>query len=401
MTIFSWFKKIIQKTNWSVIGVFIALGVGSLTIYSFFHEKKPDITIEILNESNVLDVHKPLEDLSIYFQGEDIKENNLNLRIYTLKIENTGEVDILQNYFDRNKIWGLQFNHGRIIEARLLNSNSDYIKEELKPEIMGENKIKLEQIVFDKKTFFSLEILVLHSKDKSPEIFPIGKIAGIENTILIETWRNQIKQSFLNTVFTGGVLVHIFRAFVYFFLFIVGLFVLIRVPSFITEKFIKNTRKKQIKYLYSEKESKEPFKKILIEKYIDYGIDNLLYLTSLLNNNKRLLIEYNFFESFEERLKGIKELDILKELKLEAARDSFYVGFALGPPQIYPISDRAFYNLAFSGAFKRTSENKIIISETLIVALKKLLTFLQEFGNSKTRRTINNFFKNSELSLFN
>jgi len=172
-------KKYIKKIPWSLFGVVLTLVFGFFAVYSAFHERKPNILFEITNEINVLDIRKPLEELSISFMGEDIEKRNLNLRIFTVRIENNGEVDILQNHYDADDVWGIQVNHARIIEARFMDSNSDYLKSKINPNIIEENKIEFNKIIFEKGNYFIVEILVLHMKEEYPEVISIGKIAGI------------------------------------------------------------------------------------------------------------------------------------------------------------------------------------------------------------------------------
>ena len=107
-----------RKLHWGLLGIVISMIFGFFGLYSIFHENKPNISFKITNEANILDLHKPLEELSISFQGEDIQKKNLNLRILTIKIENDGKVNILQNFYDSEDIWGFQVKNGKIIEVR-------------------------------------------------------------------------------------------------------------------------------------------------------------------------------------------------------------------------------------------------------------------------------------------
>ena len=108
--------RIEQILPWSFLGVLITLVLGAPPIYLALREKKPSVTYEITSDYNVLDIHKPLKDLAILFRGQDIKENKLNLRIYSIKVINDGEVDIRQSDFDQSKPWGISISGAQIIE---------------------------------------------------------------------------------------------------------------------------------------------------------------------------------------------------------------------------------------------------------------------------------------------
>ena len=153
-------KNRLGKVNWTIVSVILALFFGLFTVYVYYAEH-PNITFDIVNDANVLDVHKPLSELNIYFQGEDIQQSNLNLRIISVKIENTGNVDILQNFYDENDIFGLKINNGQIIESRLINSNSEYLMSNLNLKTVN-NTLELSKPIFEENKYFIVEILILH-----------------------------------------------------------------------------------------------------------------------------------------------------------------------------------------------------------------------------------------------
>ena len=220
-----------SKWIWGIIGVFAVL---SALYFQFFYEKQPSIFSQIISEVNVLDIHEPLQDLQILFQGDDIQEKKLNLRIYTVRIENTGGIDILQNYFDQSDNWGIKVENARIIETRFVNSNSEYIKNNLLPQIQEGNIVKFNKIIFDQKDYFTIELLVLHDKNNPPYLYQIGKIAGIqEDNFKISTLEK--KESFLASLFHGNWTIQIVRVIIYLLVFaiiiIIGLFISVKLEE--------------------------------------------------------------------------------------------------------------------------------------------------------------------------
>lgn len=213
-----WWSKIISAVI--IIGALLAIWAA----YDQFF-KKPNILSQIINEINVLDVHKSLKDLQIIFQGDNIQEKNLNLRIYRIEIENNGGTNIIQNDFDQNDSWGIKVEKGRIIEARLVDSNSEYINKNLSPQIQDSDIVKFNKIIFDKGDFFTIELLVLHDKDTPPVLYRIGKIAGIQDS---ESKISAIKydEPFWTTFFYGSWLVNFVRFIFFFIIFLVFLTIL-------------------------------------------------------------------------------------------------------------------------------------------------------------------------------
>ena len=101
---------------WSLIGILITIVISIPSIYLSIREKRPEVTIDIVSESNVLDIHKALSNLSILYRGEDIQKERLNLRIFTINVVNTGQTDIRQGDFDEEQPWGIQIDNATAVE---------------------------------------------------------------------------------------------------------------------------------------------------------------------------------------------------------------------------------------------------------------------------------------------
>ncbi|MCI0811035.1 MAG: hypothetical protein J4O10_05755 [Chloroflexi bacterium] len=175
-------------------------------------EPDPKLTYEILRETDVLDVRTPVEDLQITFQNEDIQGENLNLRIYAMRVINNGEVDILQTQFDQDQVWGLQVIDGRVIEARPIEASSSYLNEKSNPQVRGENIVEFGKAIVEKGQFFAFNMLVVHSKDVTPEIVSLGKIAGIDEIVVTRVPVKVEGPGFLSDLFAGGWAVQLVRA---------------------------------------------------------------------------------------------------------------------------------------------------------------------------------------------
>ena len=232
--------KKLGKRFWSIVGIFALLSGLFLGYYQFFYEKRPSIFTQIISEVNVLDIHEPLQDLQILFQGNDIQEKKLNLRIYTVRMENTGGIDILQSHFDQNDNWGIKVENARIIETRFVNSNSDYIRNNLLPQIHEDNTVKFNKIIFDRNDYFTIELLVLHDKNNPPRLYQIGKIAGIQENNF-EIFALEKKEPFLASLFHGNWVVQVARAAIYLIIFIIILLIV----ALISIKLEENKKKKE------------------------------------------------------------------------------------------------------------------------------------------------------------
>ena len=193
--------RIDDRFSWSFTGVILAVLFGAIGLYSLLRENRPNLVCEIQNQSDVLDLHRPLKDLALEFRGQDIQQQNLNLRIYTVRVSNKGRVDILQSYYDQDTPWGITVKPGQIIEARLTSSNSSYLTSRIGPEVSDPNTITLRKVIFEHDRYATLDILVLHHKESPPRIGSFGKIAGIDEIPVIDISAQQGRPGFVSGSF--------------------------------------------------------------------------------------------------------------------------------------------------------------------------------------------------------
>lgn len=363
----NWLKRIDKKIPLVFLGLLLTIAFGIVGIYSLFREKKPNIFMEITNEANVLDIYKPLEELNIFFQGEDIQQKDLNLRILTINIENNGQVDILQNHYDLNDIWGIKVQNGKIIEVRLINSNSEYIKSNLNPQLYKEDTVQFAKVIFEKGKFFTIEILVLHIKYKLPEIIPIGKIAGIDKIVPIKSWLEKEKQTFLSKLFAGNTLVQIIRPIIYLIAWIVFIAIIIALGIGITNIINKTkeaSRRNKIKGIFG-KEALESGskKKRLLDIYVTRGPEVVKILQKYLKDEKKIherMFLYKLEKQSAEEKIGKRER-ILKEVE--------HYNFFFGREVIDPLIDAAIVTIGsdkrvhIDSEFKQTLEKLLKLEE--------------------------------------
>jgi hypothetical protein len=374
MSFISHLKGIEAKFAWSILGVFLAIVFGVFAIFPIFHEDKPNISVQITNEANVLDVHEPVKDLSVLFQGEDIQQNNLNLRILTVRVTNNGQVDILQNYYDEDDIWGLQLENGKIIESRLIDTNSDYIRENLLPYIIGEEDIiQFSKIIFEREKYFTLEILVLHAKDQMPKILAIGKIAGIDKVETVQASESKKEKGFFSRIIEGNVGVHIVRAIGYFILFIIAFILLgtiiVPIGSFIENLTEKSRKQKVNAFSVGKVFEKKSGTSKLLELFTRRGKKVLENISELIEDENELLSKIKKFKEEKKRIMVTVEKEIdagvispveLRHLKNETQPE-----------------DRLLGQLMKIGVISLGDKDELVIDKEFSGALKDLLEYLK------------------------
>jgi len=278
-------------------GTFAALTFAvSVSLALFFGlsnigEPDPKLTYEILRVTDVLDVRTPVEDLQITFQNEDIQGENLNLRIYAMRVVNNGEVDILQTQFDQDEIWGLQVIGGRVIEARLIDAGSGYLSTKANPRVVREDIVEFDKAIVEKGKFFSFNMLVVHAKDVTPEIIPLGKIAGIDEIVVTRVPVKVEGPGFLSDLFGGGWAVQLVRAILFFLgaAVVLGLFAAtVLSHSFFTAAIRRRRIGNSVvmKTITSQKQ-----RDLLAEVYLHHGMAGVSDLREKLSSSERLELE--------------------------------------------------------------------------------------------------------------
>ena len=181
------------KLNWSifgalmgVVGVVLALIFGYFTIYPIINKPVTAISFNVV-EANVLDVYKPIDNLTILFRvgdvQEDIQKSGRNLQVITLRVKNTGDTDILQSHYEQSDPWGFRVENATIVgDPRVLRCSSNYLKCKAKQNIrlIDERTVELPKVILERDKYYTIEILVIHERDARPTITPLGKIAGID-----------------------------------------------------------------------------------------------------------------------------------------------------------------------------------------------------------------------------
>ena len=189
--------------------------VGVVFGFLALQEPEPNLTFETISDANVLDLLRPLQDLSIVFRGQDVQQENLNLRIVTINVVNSGETDILPSHFDEVNEWGLKFSGGEVVEARLIDADSDYLQERIVPQRLGLDTVTFPKVIFEKGAYFAVEVLLLHPKDQPPSVLSVGKIAGIEEITVLTRPLARQQVGYFTEVLQGRPFVQFGRAILY------------------------------------------------------------------------------------------------------------------------------------------------------------------------------------------
>ena len=285
------FKYLSWQTVLTVLSLMIAV-VSVVLAYLALMEPESAVTIEKLSDTNVFDIRRPLEDLDIVFRGQDVEERNLNLRIVTVNVVNSGGTSILPDHYDREDDWGVQFKDGEVVEARLIDTNSEYLRSKIVPRRTEEGIVAFPKVIFEKGASFVVEVLILHPKEKLPNIEAVGKIAGVNRIAVIDSPLPRSEASFGARLFQGSAQIHAVRALIYLvatvLFLLAGLLGGVGIAA-VSESWTSRRRQREITITgaISNLESDET-RQFLIDYYVSHGTDGLRSLQKLVNEPNRI-----------------------------------------------------------------------------------------------------------------
>ena len=194
----------------------LGIGLTAVSIFLTLREPETRVTFEIISATDVLDLSRSLKDLRIEFRGQDLQEQDLNLKVVKINVANVGETHIRAGDYS-NIDWGIRVVGGQVIEAKVDRSNAANVISTNDLRYIGSDTIGFPKIVFDKRDAFAIELLLLHPNDAEPDIVPIGKIAGVKNFDLEPPPLPGQAVGFVGQAFGGSSRVLAVRSGVYFF----------------------------------------------------------------------------------------------------------------------------------------------------------------------------------------
>lgn len=346
------FSSKLFKTTVTIIGI-----LGSLvTIYAFFFaESRSALQYEIVADTSVLDIRADLSRLEILYNKSNLKEKNENLRIITVRIVNTGNVNILKDFYDDEEPLGLKTEGGNIIETpEVLEGSNQYLKNNAKIYLVSPEIVKFSKVIIEPKEYFTIKLLILHKAEILPKIIPIGKIAGIKFIKVINIVESKANGSFLAEVFSGTILVQLVRLFLYG-LFATAITIGILFLADKIDEFFKRIKRKKIvsKFKKTKGYSFEEREDVVFRLFITKTRFNHSVMSRLLNSyadDDQLNRGYAYFLELEKKKSNSKTAMnkfVSYRYDLQSIRDMIRDGF------IVEQDDRLIFDRTLIGVLER------------------------------------------------
>ena len=147
-----------MKKYWNIIKILsLIIGIISLllAIYiNFIRTRTPQVTLEILNNSSLVDIKDEYKKLTILYDSIDLLKGKKELHFVLVKVMNTGNVDINISHFDPNNPFGIKISSGTIIELpKISSSSSKYLQDYPKIIQISGTSFYFQNFLFDHNTF--------------------------------------------------------------------------------------------------------------------------------------------------------------------------------------------------------------------------------------------------------
>ncbi len=340
-----------------IIGSF-GFAAAFITIYTFLQEKEVDLRYEIIANANVLDFNADINKLEVLYDSTSLKKTGKNLRVYTIKVINNGEKNIIKEFYDENEPVGIRVDSGQVIEQpEIIRSSNGYLKRNVKFLKREKGDILFSNVIIESGEFFIIKLLVLHDNNIDPKIKAFGKVAGQKNINVVNSVDFKGKVTFLKKVYYGGFWVQFLRLVSYSVMVILS----VAISFLISEKIdffrYEKGRKKNLKEFkalktveYSRKDN------VIFERYLDDELDELKTMSMLINNDKKL-----------NKICGRSLEDIEREVNKKRRVEE-----GLSEYDLYIINEMLDDGIIFK------EHDRLKVNESMKDSLDKFLSFLMD-----------------------
>jgi hypothetical protein len=292
-----------------LIEVLLAVIFGAFSIYTFVYEQRCGLTLEILSNTSVLDIHEEVGNLTILYDGMDIIQRRETLRIITLRFLNDGQLDILKNFYDENDPVGFTLAGGKIVKTpELLDASNEYLQMMAKSTLVDPQKVLVEPVILESGEYFVIKMLVLCPEDTLPTVTPMGKIAGVKRIGLTERYLEKNKEPFWVSAFSGNAVVQLTRTLSYFIAGLLLLIIAVILVAAINDGVEKARRNSLVRGYLKDALIAQPSEDLnmLFRQFVKSG-NRVLLITDELASNETL--RNTVFQALEDG--PIEDLDIV------------------------------------------------------------------------------------------
>lgn len=290
-----------RKFAWSFFGFLLAVFFGGLTLYNeFIRNPNPALAVQILSDTNVLDVKENIPELKIIYGDVDIKNLNQNLSVVVFRVENVGGAAILNTFYDEKAIPVLTLLTGKFVKVEQATATSAYLLNAAQPMLISQSAIALPRVILEPGESYTLKALLLHGPRSGLPFNATGKVAGVRDINIIGAAAATQKESFWLSVVSGSIPTQIARAPIYFLGFILLILGTLGPIAFTYDRIQAMSRSRTVKQFknHYKGEINSPELNVL-EVYKENGLRPLVGIRELLGDDEKLKKSLKLIEESE------------------------------------------------------------------------------------------------------
>lgn len=290
-------KLLTKNTTGTVIGMVALLATFGIFYYTEYLKER-EITVSIVNVSNVLNLRTPIPELQVLYENVDLTKTEFELRVYSIEITNSGDVDIASADFG-GSFWGLRVHNGKILKVESHTGSSLNLNESISIKLASQTEIQINPIIFNKGEFFRFDFLLLKEKSQEVQIRPFGRILGLRDFNFISSLSSPVP-SFLSETFKGRIEVQLARTFTYFFVAILFFFLVGAAGNLISKFVAINARRKRrhvIQSLALPVSMKPNFVPAVRSIYVEFGVNGLESALNFTRDQEAVNKRFKFFRA--------------------------------------------------------------------------------------------------------
>lgn len=330
MPVMKMLRELDQKFSWSFFGFLLAIALGLFTLYDrLLVGKNPQLYLDVLTSASVLDIKEDLPKLDISFDGIAIRQQNLSLRILSIKAINDSSQDILKVHYDPDDPVGLRISSGKIIRTELTDTSNHYLQKNLSFSSPTNNTIHFKDVIFEAHQYFVVKLLVLHPVDEVPSVKSVGHVAGMKEIIVREPYRERTKVSFWSRTFAGMWVVQAVRLISYFVLAILCILLVVIPVSLIGNKVDEVKRRRHVRdFKAATTLSLNENDEFIFNRYIQKGFGNLMAIQQIADSDKALNRAHTcYVKSREKKVAPDSDADVIIHSRHAHSRHVRYTSY--------------------------------------------------------------------------
>ena len=230
---------------WSFLGWIV--GVISLIVaiyFGMFYKTSPKLALEILSNTNIVDIKEDPKKLDIVYDGKSLKSVGNTLSVVTLRIVNEGNAAVKMDSYAPDAPLGFTVTGGDIVESPQINDASNtYLREKLKASLVGKDKVVLSPAILNAGDYVGFKLLVIHRGDSDNllEFQPIGIVADSGEIAIRRGQQLLPSKPMWRQVMEGSFIVQVLRVLFY----VAILFGLLLIAGFLTAQTQRRLAKKR------------------------------------------------------------------------------------------------------------------------------------------------------------